>query len=101
MKQSIGFCQFTDKFRDMGRKESFTYDGLKALYDYLEQYGEDCGQEVELDVIALCVEYTEYEDLAEFHANYDKDDYPDIDTIRDNTQVIEIDGTDGFIILDF
>ena len=101
MKQGIGFCQFTDAFRDMGRDEQFSYDALKALFDYLEQYGEDVGEEVELDVIALCCEYTEYKDLEEFQENYGAEEYPDLDTIRENTTVIEIEGSEGFIIQNF
>jgi hypothetical protein len=29
------------------------------LFDYLEQYEEDTGQEIELDVISLCCDYSE------------------------------------------
>lgn len=100
MKQSINFCQFTDAFRDHGREDNFSYNGLKSLFEYFEQWGEDCGEDVELDVVAICCEFTEYEDLEEFHGNYDKEDYPDLETLRDHTQVIEIDA-DAFIIQDF
>lgn len=65
----------TDLFHDlkaMGR-DNFSYDGAKALMEWLEQYAEDCGEAVEYDPIALCcafAEYSEseYEDLA---AQYD------------------------------
>ena len=100
MKQSIGFCQFTDAFRDYGREDDFSYEGLKALFEYFEQWGEDCGEEIELDVVAICCEFTEYEDLEEFHGNYSTEDYPDLDTLRNHTQVIEI-NSDSFIIQDF
>ena len=56
---NIGFCEFCDAFRNMDRNENFSYKGKRALYDYLEQYSEDSGQPVELDVIALCCEYYE------------------------------------------
>ena len=42
MKQQITKCQFHDKFKDMGRGEQFSYYGLNALYDYLEDLEEQC-----------------------------------------------------------
>lgn len=59
MKTSINFSQFCDAFRDMNRNENFSYEGKRALFEYLEQYEEECGCKVELDVIALCCEYSE------------------------------------------
>jgi len=57
--QNIGFCQFCDAFRDADRNENFSYQGKRALFDYLEDYSDSTGEPVELDVIALCVDYTE------------------------------------------
>ena len=101
MKESITCNQFVDRFKEMNRENNFSYEGKLALFEYIEQYEEDCDQEIEFDLIALCCEYTEYEDLKEFHGNYDKETYPDLETLRDHTQVIEIEGKEGFIILDF
>lgn len=72
MKQTINFSQFCDAFRDYDRNENFSYEGKQLLFDYLEEYGESTGEDVELDVIALCCEYNEdnWEDIAN---NYDID----------------------------
>ena len=59
MKTTVNLYQFRKAFNDMGRGEQFSYDGLEVLFDYLEQYENDTGEEVELDVIALCCEYSE------------------------------------------
>ena len=59
MKTSVNFSQFCDAFRDMNRNENFSYDGKRALFDFIEEMDEDTGQETELDVIALCCEYAE------------------------------------------
>ncbi len=59
MKQTINVYQFRDAFRDMGREDNFSYDGLGVLFDSLESLADDTGQEVELDVIALCCEFSE------------------------------------------
>ena len=57
MKQSINFSQFVDAFHAHDRYDSFGYNGLRIIFDYLEQYEQDCNEEVELDVIALCCDY--------------------------------------------
>ena len=63
MKQNINEYQFRRAF-ETSRPNNFSYEGLKALFDYLEQYEEETGQELELDVIAICCDFTEYEDSA-------------------------------------
>ncbi len=99
MKQQITKCQFHDKFRDMGRGEQFSYEGLNALYDYLEDLEEQCDMEIELDVIALCCEYTEYENIEEFQADYGEE-YECQDDIEMKTTFIPVSG-DSFIIQQF
>tara|TARA_R110001599_G_scaffold140255_1_gene320233 strand:- start:1014 stop:1316 length:303 start_codon:yes stop_codon:yes gene_type:complete len=100
MKQTINFYNFSDAFRKAGRADQFTYEGQRAIFDYLEEYEDSTGEEVELDVIAICCEYMEYENLEEFHNVYDKKDYPDFERLRDFTEVILV-GDDSFIIASF
>jgi len=79
----------------MGREDQFSYEGKKALFEYLEQLSDDCGIEIELDVIALCCEYSEYSDLEEI-----QEDYTNIESLEDlydHTQVIEF-NNDSLII---
>ena len=99
MKRTVSFSMFCDEFRTTDRKEYFSYDGLRALFDSLEEYEDSCGEEIELDIIGLCGDFTEYENLDAFRSEYGKgDDYPTIDKIRDRTTVIDIPDGDGFII---
>jgi len=100
MKQTITFGQFQDAFFNMDRQNQFTYKGKKALFEYLEEYEDDTDEQIELDVIALCCDFTEYDSLEDFWQEYDKEDFPDIDAIECETQVIMIDN-DSFIIADF
>jgi hypothetical protein len=100
MKKTINYYDFRAELRAFGREEQFTRQGLKALFDYLEDYEQDCETEIELDVIALCCEFVEYDSLEDFHSEYDKDDYPTLEVLRDHTQVIEIDN-ESFIIAAF
>ena len=72
MKNTVSLYDFREAFRTMGRAEQFSYEGLEVLFDYLEQYEEDTGEELELDVVALCCEYCEVT-VAEIAANYSID----------------------------
>jgi hypothetical protein len=50
---------FIDAFKQSSRKEQFSYDALGAIYDYLEDYSQDSGENVELDIVAICCEWSE------------------------------------------
>jgi len=58
MKQSVYFDNFADAFKDI-RPNNFSWEGLRLLWDYLEQLEDDLGEELELDVIAFCCDYYE------------------------------------------
>jgi len=49
---------------------AWSYNGAKALAEYLEQYEEDCGVELELDVVALRCEYSEWDNLEDWGHSY-------------------------------
>ena len=59
MKQTINISDFRDAFKRMNRENQFSYEGLGVLFDYLEECEQDCGEEYELDVIALCCDFAE------------------------------------------
>ena len=100
MKTTINEYQFEQAFVKAGRGEQFSREALKALFEYIEELEEDTGEETELDVIALCCEFTEYEDIEDFQSTYGTE-YETIEDIEYQTIVIPIAGTDGFIIQDF
>lgn len=58
MKQTVNLYEFREAFRAI-RPDNFSYEGLDILFEYLEQLGEDIGEEIELDVIAICCDYSE------------------------------------------
>ena len=94
MKETVNFSRFCDAFQI--RKDSFSYEGKKALFEYLEDYEDGTGEEIELDVIALCCDYTEYEDIKEYNNDYGED-CKTIEEIEEKTQVIKV-NEEGFII---
>ena len=58
MKKTINLYQFRDAFMDI-RPDSFSYEGLELLFNWYEEYEDSTGEEMELDVIAICGDWDE------------------------------------------
>jgi len=84
MKKEINKYEFESYFAEY-RPNNFTPHGRIALFEMLNNYEEDTGEEIEFDPIAFCCEYTEYEDMEEFWLDYDRQEYPDEQSIMDAT----------------
>jgi len=109
MYQTLSIYDFENAFNKAGRKDQFSYKAQSMLFDYLEQYEDDTGEKVELDVIALCCEYEE-SSVTDIAASYDIDieglDNDDaletvMDYLNDNTQVVGAVGTDAVLFQSF
>ena len=105
---TMSFADFLNNWPE-SRKNSFSYEGFRALFDYFDQYAEDTGEEIEYDPVAFDCEYTEYESAREAYKEYQRDDSePEGENdnekeenakewLQDRTQVIEVEG--GAIII--
>lgn len=102
--QTLTRSQFADAFISI-RPDNFTYEGLMALYDYFEDYSKAIDEDYNLDVIAVCCDFSEYESLQEvvdqhsntFTADELQDDKKLLDYFNDRTTVIPL--SNGHIIL--
>ena len=96
MIQTINSYDFHAAFHQL-RPDNFTYEGLDALFEYFEEYEEGSDQQVELDVIAICCDFTEYASIEEVLKDYDN--IANAEELRDHTMVIEFTG--GIIVANF
>ena len=89
MKQTINEHTFREAFVSYGRGDQFSHEALGLLYDWFEEYDECSGTESELDVIAICCEFSE-EPLADVASNYsiEGDDDEILEHLNDNTLVV-------------
>ena len=94
MKQTVSLNDFIDAFKNL-RPKNFSVEGLESLYNYFLIYEQDTGEELELDVIAFCCEYSEYKNLEEYKQNYSS--INSIKDIQDATTYIPIPKTQRFI----
>ena len=104
MQTTIDIYDFRKAFEYAGRENNFSYEGLGILFDYLEQYEVDTGEAVELDVIALCCDFSEM-DEQEVRDTYNIDDDVEVDDfLNDNTMVCgeyEAENTKHFVFASF
>ena len=103
---TITLSMFRDYFlRSEQYKNNFSYEGLEALYNYLEEYSEDLGEDIEMDVVAFSCEFAEYNNIEEFQEDYGSEDYgreyETIEDIEEQTTVIKLKNKISFIIRQF
>jgi len=107
MKMTITERMFKDQFKAHGRIDNFSYAALAALFEHIEDIEIDSGEEWELDVIALCCEFSEesYMDVAQSYS-IDLDNCEDdgerfdavVEYMEDNTTVVFSDFDTGMIL---
>lgn len=109
MKQTISLSNFRDAFHRANRGTQFSYEGLELIFDYIEEYEQDSGEEIELDVIGLCCEWSEdtpEEIIANYKIDIDPDEESDItqavlDYLHDETQVAGTTSSGSIVYVQF
>lgn len=89
MKQTVNFSTFQMAFESL-RPDNFSYEGLSILFDWLEQLEQDTGEELELDVIAICCDFSQCS-LREFSEAFGLDSEPN-DLIDNVIKYVESNG---------
>lgn len=97
--------QFRDQFHRAGRADQFSYDALGLLFDYLN----DCGSDVELDVVGICCEFAEA-DIEQIASDYDisiggltsRGKLEAVEAyLEDNTSVVGVTASGAFVFVQF
>jgi len=108
MKTTVFEHDFIRAFEVMGRQNQFSRAALQAIFEYMEDYERDTGEEVELDVIALCYEWVEYASALDAASEYgwepdaeaDDPEADALDWLEGQTQVRAVDGG-GVVLVQF
>lgn len=88
----------------MDRGHNFGYNGWRAIGEYLEELSDGIGEDVEVDIIAICCDYSMVEDVSDWWKEYgvysdiDSDEWEEMDDdekleairdyLQDNTSVV-------------
>jgi hypothetical protein len=94
MIDTVNKYDFIDRFRSSDSyANNFSYEGLSALFDYLEDYEDDTGEQIEFDLVALCCDFAEYEDIEDIKYHYS--DIESLEDLERHTTVIQVYNLDG------
>ena len=85
--EKYDLSMFVARFKDYDRLDQFSYSGLKALFEYLESLTEDTGEPIEVDVIALCCDFSEIS-IKDIECETGCEG---LDELKDSTLVLEVD----------
>ena len=109
MIQTVSLYDFRQAFHNMGRGEQFSYEALELIYDYLEE----CDSNSELDVIAICCDFSEGdfqevaneldEDLIEETQGLDEDETAQLvaEKLEDKTFVLGVTSDNSIVYQNF
>jgi hypothetical protein len=104
MKTTINQSDFISAF--MGnpeRKNQFSYGALCALFEYLGEIEREAEEEMELDVVAICCDWTEYNTALEAAKAYEfdkEDEDKALSYLTNKTSVLPLEGG-NVVVLNF
>ena len=101
---------FRNAFERCGRQNQFSHCGKLALFEHLESIEQDTGSDIELDVVGLCCDFTEFDtalEAAKEHSDFtidedlneEEQERQALQFLSDRTTIIPFDG--GVIIQNF
>lgn len=98
MKITVTKTMFHDAFtQSTYYSTAFSYEGRAALFDYFEQYEEATGEEIDLDVVAIACDFSEYSSVEEYNKFFSSAAVTTREELEDKTTMIPV-GDKGFII---
>lgn len=102
MKTTLTEWQVADALKS-DEYARWSYEGAKALAEYLCEIDEQSGEDTELDVVAIRCDFSEYKSAQEAASNYswqfEGEEESPLEYLYYRTQVIEFKG--GIIIANF
>ena len=84
----------------MGRDKNFGYNGWRAIGDYLESLSEDLGENIEIDIISICCDYSMAESADDAYVQYDHlhgVDLPDEEDWEELTEEEKLEAIEEFL----
>ena len=111
MKLTVTESMFVEQFKRI-RPDDFSRAALEALFAHFDEMERDQGEEMELDVIAVCYNWTEYDSALEaaeaygFKAKDSDDERADtsereaLEFLQDNTTVLDL-SVNGVVVMNY
>jgi len=102
MYETVNLSSFTNAFAKV-RPDNFTYEALELIYEFLTTYEDETNMEIELDVIAICCDFTEMTQREIVDAYPDTEPFENsiIDFLTDKTLFLGVTSNDTFVFQNF
>jgi hypothetical protein len=108
--QTLDKYSFVEAFKQSSRKDQFSHEALEAIFEYMEEYSNDTGENVEFDIVGICCEWAEmsWRDVAMSYGvdlSQCTDDDERIGEVEsflwDNTQSLALPDGESFVFVQF
>jgi len=96
MKKTVNFYDFRNAFLDI-RPENFSFEGLRVLWEYFEEYENTTNIDIDFDPIGICIDFMECT-ISEALEEYD---LSSVEELENETIVLTIPQTDRIIYLTY
>ena len=107
MKSTVNWYAFADAFKSRGRESQFSRSALMSLFDFLEDLEDQSGTQIELDVVGLCCDFSEYGSALEaasafgFQVSVDDKVEAPLEWLQNRTSVVPIPNQPGVVVQNF
>ena len=95
-----GGLEFAAEFEQWPqRKSHFSRPALHALYEHYDELSNDIGEDIELDVVGMCCEWSEYKDIEAVKEDLITEPGVTLSDLQNSTTVIVFPG--GLLVQEF
>ena len=98
--QTINASDLYNMACSMGRGHNFGYSGWLAIGDHLENLSDDLGENIEIDIIAICCIHSMAESADDAYMQYDHlhgVDLPEEEAWEELTEEEKLEAIEGFL----
>jgi hypothetical protein len=95
-----GVDEFAAEFEQWPQRRShFSRSALHALYEHYDELSNDIGEDIELDVVGMCCEWSEYKDIEAVKEDLITEPGVTLSDLQNSTTVVVFPG--GLLVQEF
>ena len=102
MYETVNLSSFANTFAKV-RPDNFSLEALELIYEFLTTYEDDTNREVELDVIAICCDFSEMtqREIADAYPNTQPFENSIIDFLTEKTLFLGVTSNNTYVFQNF
>ena len=96
MKQTKNVHDFLRAF-ELHNRTNFSRDALRNMFEAFEEFEHDAEEEIELDVIGICCDFSEYDSLEDYNEQQGRE-VEDMEELHDEGHFLCQVDENGFVL---